>query len=66
MHRCSRFVLPVLPCRSYDLRLARHACAALQAFATKWARDGEARERDSAKTKVVEELLGLAVQLVRG
>jgi hypothetical protein len=56
----------MLPCRSYDLRLARHACAALQAFATKWARDGEARERDSAKTKVVEELLGLAVQLVRG
>ena len=54
--------------KSFDLRLARHACAALQSFAVAWAseRDSGSDSVRSARTKVVEDLLGLAVQLVRG
>ena len=53
--------------KSFDLRLARHACAALQSYAVAWGSErGSGSDTDAARTKVVEELLGLAVQLVRG
>ncbi len=55
--------------KSFDLRLVRHACVALQSFAAAWASERESNpdtEVNTSRTKVVEELLGLTVQLVRG
>lgn len=44
---------------SFDLRLARHACVALQAYA---AMDGASE----AKSKLMDEMLGYVIQMIRG
>lgn len=44
---------------SYDLRLARHACAAVQCLV-------DCGSASAAKAKLLDEMLALAVQLIRG
>ncbi len=46
---------------SFDLRLAKHACSALQAYAL-W----DAATVTAGKTKLMDEMVTLAIQLVRG